>query len=444
MQNISFIFEQNIHIPFLQYLFVCLLNLYFFSKLSNKKFIFASILMACIMSILYLWINFYTTILLWILLMLLNQKVFKSNTVECILNATLSVFLLIFSDYIVEFFLQTIFTSYTLSLNLRVAVVDLILGIILAILMKKFLDRLTATASYEIFKQILCAFLLFTVGIYYVLITINRFFTQISIDFQAHVFLLLFYSCLSIFLCSIAFVTMLKQMNLKMKKREMEQIIDYTNQLEQSYMEMRKFKHDYKNILTSIEIFIAEGDMEKLADYYKTYIRPTKNAIETNFSRLSDLNQIKVSEIKSIFSSKLLRAQAMGMDTTFECQTEITKFYMDSLTLVRSLGILLDNAIEEVESNFNKGKIEVACIQQEHSIQIIVRNSCKENMPQVYQMKAEGFSTKGENRGLGLSNLEEMLSTLKHVTLDTQCINGQFTQIIEIAKEEKYATNTHL
>ena len=444
MNHISFIFEQNIHLLFLQILLVCLLNLFFFSKLRYKKLIFFSVFIACIISVIYIWINFYSNIVLWIFLILFNRKCLKSNSINFILNASLAVFLFIFSDYTVEILFQTIFKSMSISLSFRV-LLNLAVSMIFAILMKKFLKRMTTDNNYEIFKQILCAFLLFTVVIYYVLITMNRFSIYSSIDFKVHAFLLLFYSCLSIALFSIALSTIRKQMQLKMRKTEIEQIISYTKQVEQSYMEMRKFRHDYRNILTSIEMYIEEGNMDRLAHYYETKIRPTKEKFATDFSHLSDLSQIKIPEIKSIISSKLLRAQAMGIETTFECREEIHELYMDSLVLVRSLGILLDNAIEEIEAIANKGKIEVACIHQEHSIQIIIRNSCRTtHMPQIYEMKQEGFSTKGTNRGLGLSNLEQLLSAFGHVSLDTQCANGQFTQIIEISKEEKYATRSYL
>lgn len=443
MQYISFIFQQNIHLTFLQSLFICLCNLYFFSQLKNKKLLIIFLVISIFLSILYTWINFYATIFVWLILIFCNAKFLKSNIFHSVLNPTLAVFLLIFSDYIIEIFLRIFSISYLPHLLLRV-IADFILASILAILMKRLLTRLSSNPNSETFKRILCAFLLFTVGIYYVLISMNRFLAESSIDFGVHVFLLLFYSCLSITLCTIALLTIRKQMNLKMKKIEMEQLLDYTQQLEQNYMDMRKFKHDYKNILISMEIFIKEGDMERLAQYYETYIRPTQTEIERNFSYLSDLSHVKVPEIKGILSSKFLRAQSLGIEMKFECREDISNFYIDSIILIRSLGILLDNAIEEVEANAKQKVITAACISYKGSIQIIIQNTCGENIPQIYEMKRESFSTKGKNRGLGLSNLEKLLSPLKNVILDTQYKDGQLTQIIEITKEEKYAAHSYL
>ena len=443
MQHFFFILQQNFYIVFFQSLFICLCNLHFFSKMKSSCLIIISVIFSCIAPILYLWLNFYTTIFIWLSLMIFSKKFFKTSVLNVVLYSTLAVFLIIFSDYLIEIGFQTTFEGVRIPLTFRV-ILNLSLGTILAILMKRLLTRLSSNPNSETFKRILCAFLLFTVGIYYVLISMNRFLAESSIDFGVHVFLLLFYSCLSITLCTIALLTIRKQMNLKMKKIEMEQLLDYTQQLEQNYMDMRKFKHDYKNILISMEIFIKEGDMERLAQYYETYIRPTQTEIERNFSYLSDLSHVKVPEIKGILSSKFLRAQSLGIEMKFECREDISNFYIDSIILIRSLGILLDNAIEEVEANAKQKVITAACISYKGSIQIIIQNTCGENIPQIYEMKRESFSTKGKNRGLGLSNLEKLLSPLKNVILDTQYKDGQLTQIIEITKEEKYAAHSYL
>jgi len=43
-----------------------------------------------------------------------------------------------------------------------------------------------------------------------------------------------------------------------------------TKKIEESYGAMRRFKHDYLNILTTLELFIKEGDLQGLKEYYLT------------------------------------------------------------------------------------------------------------------------------------------------------------------------------
>lgn len=46
----------------------------------------------------------------------------------------------------------------------------------------------------------------------------------------------------------------------------------------------------------------------------------------------------------------------------------------------------------------------------------------------------EGYSTKGKNRGLGLTSYQQILSKYQNVTKQTTLENGYFTQMLWIAK----------
>lgn len=59
-------------------------------------------------------------------------------------------------------------------------------------------------------------------------------------------------------------------------------------------------------------------------------------------------------------------------------------------------------------------------------------NKCKEDMPRIHELFQERFSTKGENRGLGLSTLKEITDSTENVLLDTTIENGYFIQKVEI------------
>lgn len=53
-------------------------------------------------------------------------------------------------------------------------------------------------------------------------------------------------------------------------------------------------------------------------------------------------------------------------------------------------------------------------------------------MPRIHELFQERFSTKGENRGLGLSTLKEITDSTENVLLDTTIENGYFIQKVEI------------
>ena len=139
----------------------------------------------------------------------------------------------------------------------------------------------------------------------------------------------------------------------------------------------RRFKHDYNNILSSIEMYIENKDNAGLKDFYFSFIQPTRVALEKNFSALADLNQVHVPEIKSILTNKLFHAQNLGIHTTFICKETLSDVHFPSLDLVRVLGILLDNAIEANEKNPHDGRIEVDFSIYDDGVYIKIQNTCE-------------------------------------------------------------------
>jgi len=218
---------------------------------------------------------------------------------------------------------------------------------------------------------------------------------------------------------------------LQRDKDEQRIIQQYTEEIERQFKEVRKFKHDTQNILSSLDSFINDNDFEGLKNYYSDKIKPaTKLTLKNNF-RLEQLSNIKISEVKSIFAVKLMMAQERGIDATFESTKVITDISIDSIILVRTLGVLLDNAIEELVE-LKDGKLLTAILQNNKETTIIIQNTCRDNMPKVHELKQVGFSTKGTKRGLGLSNLEDFTKKNLNMSIMTQIVDNQFIQKIII------------
>ena len=107
---------------------------------------------------------------------------------------------------------------------------------------------------------------------------------------------------------------------------------------------------------------------------------------------------------------------------------------MDIIDLSRCLGILLDNAIEASLSS-EKKRLNIAFIKKNSSILIIISNTFKGVIPPLSKIFKTGFSTKGKNRGLGLSNLSEIMNNYSNTTLDTSISDDRFIQNITISSK---------
>ena len=223
---------------------------------------------------------------------------------------------------------------------------------------------------------------------------------------------------------------------LKKERDEQMALQVYTEELEKQYASIRKFEHDYQNILLSMRGFLDEGDLPGLREYFTTQVEVESEAITKNHFALRHLDKIKVREIKSVLTTKLSLAQHSNIWASFEANEVIDDFLIDSVKLVRMLGILLDNAIEAV-SGLEKGQLFVGCFRWKSGIHFIIQNTCPPDMPPFHMIWEAGFSTKGPGRGLGLNNLAECVASLPAVSLQTNIIDKDFVQTLIIDAEGK-------
>ncbi|MEC0090300.1 GHKL domain-containing protein [Paenibacillus macquariensis] len=177
--------------------------------------------------------------------------------------------------------------------------------------------------------------------------------------------------------------------------------------------------------------YIHTKDIENLDIYFTNKILPISQGMQSDNYKLGTLQNIKIQEVKGILSSKILRAQELNIDGVIEVVEPIEILNMDSIKLCRCQGIILDNATEEA-LQCEDPTLRVALIKREGTVLIVTTNSCRPNGPELYKIYEKGFSTKGKNRCLGLSNLKEIVSQCSNVTLDTYIKDGLFVQELEI------------
>lgn len=270
---------------------------------------------------------------------------------------------------------------------------------------------------------------------YYSSIFLGSYLGNTSDLVRLNFFFFLLYLCLSILAFSFYYRTMNAKVEMIKKELDYQALMEYTESMENQYKEVRKFRHDFQNILNSLDDYVLSEDFTGLKNYYLDEIKPTSKEISDMNFKLTELQNMKQREIKSILALKLITAQNNEIEVDLEIKEVIEDIPLDAIVLVRALGILLDNAIEALEE-LTIGKLTVAVFKNKQEIQFIIQNDCKEHMPSIQQLKKEGFSTKGENRGLGLSNVKEMLDKYPNVVLKTTIRNQLFSQQLIITRRD--------
>ncbi len=225
----------------------------------------------------------------------------------------------------------------------------------------------------------------------------------------------------------------LEQIQAESKKKAMQDLQDYTHNLETMYHSLRSFKHDYINILLSLSGYIEHSDMEELKNFFESKIFLTKNLIDQGDYKLNQLSNIHVLEIKSLLSAKMIYAHESGVDVTIDIPDQVDSFFIDTVDLARILGIFLDNAMEAALET-TQPQIGLNILQNETGVSIMISNRFQDNgSVTLHNVKQKGFSTKTGHPGIGLSNAHKIISSYDNVMLETTMQHGCFTQHMELA-----------
>lgn len=310
----------------------------------------------------------------------------------------------------------------------------IILSLILAHLFKHLLIRLRYSYLYLSKKYyIIISFVLAIAFIYFYIISQTNLQESNSLNFYAIIFVSITVLLSLVILLLSAFA--LREMKYKRKLQEIEAYYEYTLRIESINNEMRKFRHDYVNILTTLSDYIREDDMPGLRKYFDEHIVPMKDKLKTRSIKMNGIEKLKVREIKGLITTKIIQAQEKRIPISIEVPDEIDRISMNTVELSRIIGIIVDNAIEASE-NLEEPLINIAFIDNDESVTFIVMNKCSDDIPKIHELFEQGFSTKGDNRGLGLSTLKELTDSNENVLLDTVIENGYFVQKVEINNKE--------
>nr|WP_305141828.1 GHKL domain-containing protein [uncultured Acetatifactor sp.] len=228
----------------------------------------------------------------------------------------------------------------------------------------------------------------------------------------------------------------LEQIQTESKQKAMQDLQDYTRNLEAMYNSLRSFKHDYVNILLSLSGYIEDGDMDRLKDFFESKIFPTKNLITGGDYKLNQFSNIGVLEIKSLLSAKTIYAHESGIDITIDIPDKVEGFPIDTVDLARILGIFLDNAMEATLET-EQPQIGLNIIQNKTGVSIIISNRFLDNGVMLHKLKQKGFSTKIGHQGIGLWNAQKIISSYDNVLLETTMKCDYFTQHIELTDRKE-------
>lgn len=218
--------------------------------------------------------------------------------------------------------------------------------------------------------------------------------------------------------------------------KQIDNLKSYTNQLDVDQKNMHKFKHDYKNIILSLEELAQSENNSKLKKSLNELTSYSNNYFEnTSMNFYKDLEYVANPYIKSLLISKFKTMKTLDINYSFECKSKIKDINMNTFDFIRLLGISIDNAIEEVENNPN-GSIGIAIINDDKNISFSIKNSLVHSkLPTIQNMRKEGFSTKKSHSGLGMVNIQNISKKYPNLFINYHKDKGVFYVQIVLTKE---------
>lgn len=217
-----------------------------------------------------------------------------------------------------------------------------------------------------------------------------------------------------------------------------ESLQKYTEEVEGLYQNIRGFKHDYINILTTMQLYMENEDWDALKEYYAAEIFPTSLSFQDNSQVLGQLSQLQIPEIKSILYNKCVKALELGICVDLEIISPVEEISAKYIDIARVIGIYLDNAIEalqEMDKDTAQRNLRIAIIKNTDAVIFVVQNDCKDFQLNIRRLGTLSYSTKGKNRGMGLHLANRTLRSYRNILRETNYSNHVFTQSLTIYNE---------
>lgn len=232
----------------------------------------------------------------------------------------------------------------------------------------------------------------------------------------------------------ILYQILLQNQQLVLQQQEQAITQEYMTQMEDLYQEMCTFRHDYKNILSTMGYYIEHKELAHLEEYFHQKILPTASSLPGQDFILGKLSQVQVAPIKSLLCSKLCICQNKQIPFSLSIPQPVTQFPMDILSLSQILGILLDNAIEAAIQT-EQPYVEINLLLLEENIYIEIKNRTLPLTVPISELSRHGFSTKKGHTGLGLHTVQKLLAPLEHVQFSLEVQDDLFSAKLILGKE---------
>lgn len=207
----------------------------------------------------------------------------------------------------------------------------------------------------------------------------------------------------------------------------------YIKTLEGMQEEMRRFRHDYKNMMSGLYLTAREGELAKTHCFIQEMTEDFDSQIGDRIRQMGQLGNVCMTEVKGLLLTKLVQMQRDGTVCELEVMHPFQGTRCRITDLCRCLGILIDNAMEEVRGR-EDARVHIMISSQGGYTTFRVKNRLYHTVD-VHEIWQRGYSTKGADRGLGLASYRKILAGYEDVLPATAVQEGYFIQEFKVREQ---------
>ncbi len=301
---------------------------------------------------------------------------------------------------------------------------SLVVVIIFVLKIKKlkltFLENIDKKTKYSIIANV-------TIGIITILVQSITLFYYVD---TSPLWLTFFSSVSLLAYFFISIYSLTRAFKLTLTTQKLQSAEEYNNTLRILHDNVRGFKHDFDNIVTTIGGYIKTEDIEGLKKYY--------DELEDDCQRVNNLyilnpDIVNNDGIYNLLTKKYYEAESKDIKVNITFLLDLKSLHMKIYEFARILGILLDNAIE-ASSECNEKIINLIFRNDTRNNRqlIIIENTYNNKDIDTDKIFEKGVSEKENHTGLGLWEVNKLIKKNNNINLYTSINNNLFCQQLEI------------
>lgn len=217
---------------------------------------------------------------------------------------------------------------------------------------------------------------------------------------------------------------------LTLTTRKLESAEEYNNTLHILHDNVRGFKHDFDNIVTTIGGYIRTEDMNGFKKYY---LQLEDDCQRVNNLYLLNPEIINNDGIYNLLTKKYNEAEEKDIKVNITFLLDLSTLHMKIYEFARILGILLDNAIE-ASSECEERIINLTFRNDSKNSRelILIENTYNDKNLDTEKIFEKGVSGKDNHTGLGLWEVRKLIKKNNNINLYTSKNDNFFCQQLEI------------